>query len=97
MIMHCPIRCRIAKYYYFLFLITVAPACFSKYLSASERQVEGIKGYFLENIAVKLRDEFNKTNNEELGVSYIWVRMSMFTNCSLVVTFLFLLENLRKV
>lgn len=38
-----------------------------------EKPVESINGLYLKDIADRLSENFNRTNNEELGVTYIKV------------------------
>lgn len=48
--------------------------CVSKQSGAKVSNVESIQGYFLQSIAQKLSEDFNKTNNEELGISFAEVK-----------------------
>lgn len=41
--------------------------------SIASEDVGSIRGYYLDNVALKLGEGINKTNDEELGVPFIWV------------------------
>lgn len=62
-----------------LLIITLAVQCASKQLSTREPNVESIQGYFLQSIAQKLSEDFNKTNNEELGITFTQVCLHFLT------------------
>lgn len=58
--------------YALLVLLSIIQCCVAKNLP-SEKPVESIDGLYLQDIADKLSENLNKTNNEELGVTYIKV------------------------
>lgn len=56
-----------------LLITSLIVNCVSKQSGSKVSNVESIHGYFLQSIAKKLSEEFNKTNNEELGISFTQV------------------------
>lgn len=58
--------------YALLLLLSINQCCATKNFT-SEKPVESIDGLYLQDIANILSENLNKTNNEELGVTYIKV------------------------
>lgn len=59
----------------FLILLSVNSSCYAKN-STWDKSVESIDGLYLQDIADRLSENLNRTNNEELGVTYIKVNFS---------------------
>lgn len=79
-----------------LCIASIILPCWSKTSIYSDKDVESIQGYFLLNITQKLSEDFNRTYNEELGISFIKVsRLKMKCNCDCAASNV--VENLRYI
>lgn len=79
-----------------LCIASIILPCWSKTSVSSDKNVESIQGYFLLNITQKLSEDFNRTYNEELGISFIKVSV-LKVNCNSYNAASYVLENLRYI
>lgn len=79
-----------------LCIVSIIVPCWSKTNVSSDKDVESIQGYFLLNVTQKLSEDFNRTYNEELGISFIKVStFKINRNCHSAASGV--LENLRYI